>query len=143
VLVYTTDRAAYGRLCRLPSLGKKRAGKAKCHLEWPDLAAHGEGLLAVLVPDEADDTCAMRLRRLYDAFGDRAYMALTLRRRPNDGLRLWQLSNMAVAAGVATVATNDVLVHAPERRILQNLVTAIRHNVTIDDLGRSEEHTSE
>jgi error-prone DNA polymerase len=141
VLVYPTDRAAYGRLCRLLSLGKKRAGKAKCHLEWPDLAAHGEGLLAVLVPDEADDTCAMRLRRLYDAFGDRAYMALTLRRRPNDGLRLWQLSNMAVAAGVATVATNDVLFHAPERRILQDVVTAIRHNVTIDDLGfRRERH---
>src|SRR6267154_143490 len=29
VLVYPTDRAAYGRLCRLLSLGKKRGGKAK------------------------------------------------------------------------------------------------------------------
>jgi error-prone DNA polymerase len=32
VLVYPTDRPAYGRLCRLLSLGKKRGGKAKCHL---------------------------------------------------------------------------------------------------------------
>ncbi|MGH6808770.1 MAG: PHP domain-containing protein, partial [Ensifer adhaerens] len=28
-LVYPTDRPAYARLCRLLSLGKKRAGKAK------------------------------------------------------------------------------------------------------------------
>src|SRR5438132_1177795 len=30
VLVYPTDRPAYARLCRLLSLGKKRAGKAQC-----------------------------------------------------------------------------------------------------------------
>src|SRR3546814_16695325 len=50
VLVYPTDRPAYSRLCRLLSLGKKRGGKAKCHLEWTDLIAYGDGLLAVLLP---------------------------------------------------------------------------------------------
>jgi error-prone DNA polymerase len=34
VLVYPTDRGSYARLCRLLSLGKKRAGKAKCDLAW-------------------------------------------------------------------------------------------------------------
>ena len=47
-------------------------------LDWADLVAYGEGLIAVLVPDEADETCALRLRRLREAFGDRAYLALTL-----------------------------------------------------------------
>ena len=51
VLVYPTDRPAYSRLCRLLSLGKKRAGKAKCDLAWADLVAYGDGLIAVLVPD--------------------------------------------------------------------------------------------
>ena len=40
VLVYPTDRAAWSRLCRLLSLGKGRAGKARCHLEWDDLVAY-------------------------------------------------------------------------------------------------------
>jgi error-prone DNA polymerase len=141
VLVYPTDRAAYARLCRLLSLGKKRGGKAKCLLSWSDLAAFSEGLIAVLVPGEADDTCACDLRRLSDIFGDRAYMALTMRRRPNDALRLHELSNLAAQAGVATVVTNDVLFHIPGRRILQDIVTCIRHNVTIDELGfRRERH---
>jgi error-prone DNA polymerase len=141
VLVYPTDRPAYSRLCRLLSLGKKRAGKARCELGWPDLVAYGEGLIAVLVPDEADEDCAMRLRRLRDAFGDRAYMALTLRRRPNDQLRLFELANLATRMRVAPVVTNDVLFHEPGHRILQDVVTCIRHNVTIDELGaRRERH---
>jgi DNA polymerase III alpha subunit len=39
LLVYPTDRAAYGRLCRLLTIGKTRAGKGQCHLDWPDVEA--------------------------------------------------------------------------------------------------------
>src|SRR5262252_7538841 len=141
VLVYPMDRAAYGRLCRLLSLGKQRAGKAKCRLDWSDLVALSEGLIAVLVPNDADEVCALNLGQLYESFGDRAYMALTLHRRPNDALRLHELSNLAAQARVPTVVTNDVLFHIPARRILQDVVTCIRNNVTIDELGlRRERH---
>ncbi len=141
VLVYPMDRAGYGRLCRLLTLGKSRAGKGQCHLEWSDVAEYAEGLIAVLVPDMADDTCALCLRRLRDVFGDRAYLALTLRRRPNDQLRLHELSTMAARLRVPTVVTNDVLYHEPARRILQDVVTAIRHTTTVEALGfRRERH---
>ena len=141
ILAYPADRPAYARLCRLLSLGKKRGGKAQCRLDWSDVAAYSEGLIAVLVPDEADDICALRLRRLSEAFRDRAYMALTLRRRPNDALRLHDLSTMAARARVPSVVTNDVLFHVPSRRILQDVVTCVRHNCTIDDAGfRRERH---
>ena len=139
VLVYPTDRPAYSQLCRLLSLGKKRGGKGKCHLDWSDLALYGDGLLACLVPDFAEEECPGRLRRLRDAFEDRAYLALTLRRRPNDQLRLHRLSSMAAQVRVPAVVTNDVLFHEPERRILQDIATCIRHNVTIDALGESRE----
>jgi error-prone DNA polymerase len=59
VLVYPTDRPAYSRLCRLLSVGKKRGGKAKCILTFDDLADWSEGLIAVLIPDTADDVCAL------------------------------------------------------------------------------------
>src|ERR1019366_8417688 len=67
ILVYPIDRPAYARLCRLLSLGKKRGGKAQCHLDWADVAAYSEGLIAILIPDEADESCALRLRRLAEA----------------------------------------------------------------------------
>ena len=40
---------------------------------------------------------------------------------------------MAAQAGVRTVVTNDVLFHVPGRRMLQDVVTCIRHGCTIDD----------
>ncbi len=141
LLVYPTDRAAYGRLCRLLTIGKGRAGKAACELHWADLEAWSEGLLAMLIPDEADAGCAATLRRLAGVFGDRSYMALALRRRPRDALRLHELANMATAARVRSVVTNDVLFATPDKRILQDVVTCIREHTTIDDVGfRRERH---
>src|SRR5579863_5855812 len=91
VLVYPTDRPAYARLCRLLTLGKRRAGKGACQLDWNDLAAHGDGLVAVLMPDQPDAGTQANLGRLRADFADRAYLALTTRRRPNDAVRVQSL----------------------------------------------------
>src|ERR1700744_5258704 len=48
ILVYPTNRFAYSRLTRLLSLGKSRAGKAKCDLTWDDVAAWSEDLIGIL-----------------------------------------------------------------------------------------------
>jgi len=135
LLIYPTDRAAHSRLCRLLTLGKGRAGKGKCDLGWQDVATHGEGLLAILLPDAADAELAARLARLRRDFGDRAYLALTLRRRPGDAVRLRELADLAQAARVPTVATGDVLYHVAQRRILQDVLTCIREGTRIDDAG--------
>jgi error-prone DNA polymerase len=45
------------RLCRLLSLGKP-GRQGRVHLDLADLAAHGEGLIAILIPDKADEVCA-------------------------------------------------------------------------------------
>ncbi|MBL8666003.1 MAG: error-prone DNA polymerase [Rhodospirillales bacterium] len=135
LLVYPTDKPAYSRLTRLLTLGKRRAGKGACRLCWDDLAEHGGGLVAVLVPDAAGEPPAADLARLRARFPDRAYLALTRRFRAREHVRLAALSTLAQAAGVPTVATNDVLYHSAERRILQDVVTCIRHGCTIDDAG--------
>ncbi|MGV1915850.1 error-prone DNA polymerase [Rhizobium sp. 22-785-1] len=141
VLVYPTDREAYGRLCRLLTFGKRDGKAGKCSLTWSDLVAYGEGMIVVLLPDETSEGLASHMRRIKADFVDRAYVAMSLRRRPNDALRLHELSQMAQRAGVATVVTNDVLFHEPGRRMLQDVVTCIRHNCTIDDAGfRRERH---
>jgi error-prone DNA polymerase len=135
VLVYPTDRAAYARLCRLLTLGKSRAGKGGCRLFWDDLAAAGAGMLVVLVPGEPDEALGRALARLAADFPARAYLALTLRRRPNDAARLARLAEAARRARIPPVATNDVLYHAAERRILQDVLTCIREKCTIDAAG--------
>jgi error-prone DNA polymerase len=135
LLVYPTDRPAYSRLCRLLSCGKKRGGKGVCLLDWNDLAAAGDGLLAILLPDQPGEELDQRLARLRADFGDRGYLALSLRRRPGDAVRLQSLAEAGYAARIPPVATGDVLYHVPERRILQDVVTCIREGCTIDTAG--------
>src|SRR3982750_258808 len=55
LLVYPSDREAYGRLTRLLTLGQRRARKAECELRWADFLEHAEGQLALVVPPEQLD----------------------------------------------------------------------------------------
>ena len=135
LLVYPTDRAGYGRLCRLLTLGKTRAGKGKCTLCFQDVAEWSEGLLAIMVTDKPDARLAESLGKFRSVFGDRAYCALTRRFRPNDAAILHAIASMATQAGVPTVVTGDVLYHTRERRRLQDVVTCIRLKTTIDKAG--------
>ena len=139
LLLYPTDRAAWSQLTRLLSVGKARGGKGCCLLEWADVAHHAEGLIAILLPDMADSATLANLAELRQVFGDRAYMALSLRRRPEDAARLHDLDAMARNAGVRSVATGDILYHTPEARPLQDVMTAIREQTSIDALGFKRE----
>lgn len=58
LLAYPRDRAAYGRLCRLLTLGQRRATKGQCTLFLDDVASHAEGLIFIaLPPDEFPSPC--------------------------------------------------------------------------------------
>jgi error-prone DNA polymerase len=98
-----------------------------------DVVAYGEGLIACPGAGRSRRLCAMQLRRLRETFGDRAYMALTLRRRPNDQLRLHELAIWRPQCACRPSSPTTCCSTSPARRILQDVVTCIRHNVTIDD----------
>ena len=141
MLVYPVDRAGYGRLCRLLSIGKTRAGKGACHIDWPDVERWSEGLLAILLPDDLQRPLSEELDRLQALFGGRAYCALTRQFLPDEAKRLEAIDAAAWQAKVQTVVTNDVLYHDQSRRMLQDVVTCIRLHTTIDSAGfRKERH---
>ncbi|MDB5698372.1 MAG: error-prone polymerase, partial [Alphaproteobacteria bacterium] len=146
LLVYPQDRAAWSRLTRMLTAGRpqqrvddKWLGKSECLIGWEEVAA--EGMIAALITGKADEAAEQALRRLRDLFGERAYAAISYQRRPGDMMRIDRLDRMARAAGVKPLATGDVLFHSPDRRMLQDVVTAIREKCTIDQLGfRRERH---
>ena len=144
LLVWPENRAAWSRLTRLLTEGKKRVDRKKgekgqCFLHWEDVAAKSDGLVAALLPDEADAVTGTALAQLADIFGRRAHLALTHRRRPGEAKRLHALAALAGRHGVRALATGDVLYDGPDKRMLHDVVTAIREHVTIDELGFSRE----
>src|ERR1700746_175715 len=81
LLAYPEDRAAYGRLTRLLTLGKRRAPKGECHLDYADVVAYGEGqILIVLSPELAPRVAA--------DFPGHAYLAAHHLYRGDDANRL-------------------------------------------------------
>ncbi len=53
LLCFPTERAAYGRLSRLLSLGRRRAPKGECELHLGDLEAFAEGQIVVALAPHA------------------------------------------------------------------------------------------
>jgi error-prone DNA polymerase len=143
LLLYPTDRSAYGRMCRLLSLGKSRAGKGQCHLGWSDVVAWNEGLIAILLTHEPEKNLQTNLARVREIFGGHGYCSLTRCFLPDDAARLERIAALASAARVPTVVTGDVLYHDASRRMLQDVVTCIRLGTTIDDAGfKKERHAN-
>jgi error-prone DNA polymerase len=140
LLVWPEDKAAWSRLTRLLTAGKsrvdrKKGEKGQCFLHWEDVEAWNEGLVAALIPDEADRTSEIALAQMADIFGARGHLVLTHRRRPGEAARLHALDALARSYGLRSLATGDVLYDGPHKRMLHDVVTAIREHCTIDELG--------
>jgi error-prone DNA polymerase len=135
VLCFPTDRAAYGRLSRLLSLGQRRAEKGGCQLGLVDLLDHAEGQIVVALPPVAiDDRFAVFLEELRHGLPV-CYLAAQHLYRGDDAARIEALAGLAAACRTPLVATGDVLYHVPERRPLQDVLTCIREHTTIDQAG--------
>jgi len=139
ILAYPSNRAAWGRLTRLLSLGKRRAEKGDCILNLPDLLDKAEGLNLIVMPPARID--AARLTALIGKLTQHAskrsvWLAAGFLYRGDDTRRLRRLAQIAQDGFVPLIAINDVFYHVPERRMLQDIVTCIREHVTIDQGGR-------
>src|SRR5712671_1826754 len=132
LLAYPQDRAAYGRLTRLLTLGKRRAPKGECHLHYADVVAYGDGQIVVALPSETVDMADFTARVAAD-FRGRAYLAAHHLYRGDDTRRLARLAAVGETTGLPLVAVNDVLYHRPERRPLQDVLTCIREGCTIGE----------
>ena len=136
LLVYPSDREAYGRLTRLLTLGQLRAEKGGCELRLSDFLDHAEGQLCLAVPPERLDEAFERdLARLAAELRGNLWLAAARRYGARDLARLSKLAALAESCGAPMVAVGDVLYHGPERRPLQDVLTCIRENCTIHEAG--------
>ncbi len=125
----------YQHLCRLITLGRRRAQKGAYQLLREDFDAPLEGLLALWVPDEGEQDLAVG-HWLRERFAERLWLVVELHRGADDGLRLQQLLALAASLELPAVAAGDVHMHARGRRALQDSMTAIRHHCTVAEAGQ-------
>jgi error-prone DNA polymerase len=146
ILAYPRDRAAWGRLTRLLSRGKRRAEKGDCILGLPDLLDFVTGLNLIVVPPariHGERLHALLIRLKTAADRRSVWLAASMLYRGDDARRIKRLAEIARESFVPLIAMNDVLYHAPERRALQDVVTCIREYQTLEAAGRLLEANAE
>src|SRR5690606_15004526 len=112
ILAYPQDRAAWGRLTRLLSLGKLRTQKGDCLLGLPDLLEFIEGLNLIVMPPariEAPALQALLQRLKQHASRNSVWLGAAMLYRGDDARRLAKLAVIAGEAAVPLIAVNDVL----------------------------------
>ena len=142
------DRAAWGRLCRMLSLGQLRAPKGECRLELSDLLDWGQGMELLVLPPDQRLTLAVvgeimeprlwkaHVGQLARRFPGQISLAMAPRYDGQDRERFNRQSRLAESLGLPVVATALPFLHHGKRRRLADVLTAVRLGVTVDKLGR-------
>ncbi len=132
------NRAGYGNLSALITLGRRRAPKGEYRLNRGDLeglapAAVMPDCLALWVPHES--TTEADAQWFAERFAGRGWLAVELHSGPDDAGQLARLKALADSANLPMVATGDVHMHRRGRRPLQDTLTALRHRNTVFEAG--------
>jgi error-prone DNA polymerase len=151
IIAYPTDRVAYGRLCKLLTIGNKRGEKGNPALFLSDLFGtsapvsdeeqgpvedFSQGQLFILMPDEGDwGLTEKTLDQLSRAAPGRVWVAGVPRFDGRDRARLNRVAALAQRHGAAMIASNDARYHRADRSIVLDVVTCIREHVTLEDAG--------
>jgi error-prone DNA polymerase len=137
LFLYAVDMPSYRKLCRLLTIGKRRAPKGECHLTIADVAAHVTSHFAILMMDHGHHADA---RSALDALhglntDDRLSLALTHTYALDDDAVTAHHATLSRDTEVPLVATSDVHYHTSQRRMLQDVLTCIRHTCTLPQAG--------
>lgn len=135
LVLLAQNRPGYGNLSAIVSLGRRHAEKGCYHLTRGDLLPGIPDCLALWVaPADASPEDA---RWLAEAFPGRAWVAFERHLAPDDAARLAALRALSEASGLPLVAAGDVHMHVRGRRVLQDVLTALRLKTSVDAAGHA------
>ena len=128
------DHTGYSGLCALITKARRRAVKGSYHITRGDFSDGLPGCVLLWCPGECIDQDQGAWMRA--TFGDgRVWLAVELHRGPDDAARLEALLRTADALYLPAVACGDVHMHVRRRRALQDVLTALRHRLSVAEAG--------
>lgn len=137
IVAYPKTRQGYGNLCRLLTLGKRRAAKGQCVLTIDDVVEWGGECVFVVVEG------LRHAPALKAAFADDIFLALKPLYDGRDADRFAQRAQQSRELGIPLVAMGHIIMHTGRRRRLADVLSCIREKVKIDQLGRLAQPNAE
>jgi len=146
LLVLACNRRGYGLLSHLISCARRQAAKGSYAIDRELIEANKpEDCQVIWLPNvraapEQLASQAVWLRRL---FPNRLWLGVSLLLRGDDQQRLHCLQQLGAQFGIPLCAAGGVYMHVPERRILQDTLTAIRLGRTLESVGLEGESNAQ
>jgi error-prone DNA polymerase len=140
-IAWPTDRAAWGRLCRMLSEARMGAEKGACPIPREAFLAAMEGQVVALMDHDGLTAEALRAERraLNRRLALPLFVAVHHRARGDERRRFDALAAM----GAPLLAAGGTRFHEAGRRRLADVLTAIRLRRTVDTLGFAAEANAE
>ena len=129
------DRAAYQRLTRLLTLGKRRAEKGDCHLDLKDMFGACTGMILIALPQGRLREATGHIQQVQRRFPGHVFLGAPPRYDGSDRAWLAACARLAHRTSAPMVAVGDVLMHRASRRQLVDVLTCMRNHITIDQIG--------
>ncbi|MBC7505130.1 MAG: error-prone DNA polymerase [Sandarakinorhabdus sp.] len=131
IIAYPVNRAGWGRLTRLLTLGNLRAEKGECILHLDDLVGVLQDMALIVMGDDR-----AVLARLSQRNPDRIWIGAAMHRSCRDRRKLAGLQQLSADTGLALMAVNAPLYAVADDRALQDVMTCIREKTVIQTAGR-------
>ena len=146
LVLVARDMTGYRSLCRLASAAQLAGTKGAPRFTHKLVAANTDGLIALSGCRHGEfarrlaagdrEGAADTLRRLAKVFGDDSFFVeLQHHLLPDDDWLVGESVDLANAAGLPVVVTNDAHYARPAERELQDVLVCIKHGKTLDESG--------
>lgn len=136
LILLAPDRHAYSEIAALITRGRRRADKGHYQLQWRDVEKLIRHALAIWLPAPGDENASRHGKLLAAHFPGRLWIGCALLQEGHDGARYLERYQLAEQLQLPMVACNDVHMHVAERQPLQDVLTAIRRGIPVQQLGR-------
>ncbi len=146
LVLLAPNKSAYGELSALISLARRRSVKGQYRVAISDLNLFGKGCLAIWLPEQSTKDHSGKIHQgvnLKALFHKHLWLGVNQTLTANEQHRYLQHYTLARQLDIPMVACGDVHMHTVKRKPLQDALTAIRHNTSIDQLGTRLQVNSE
>jgi error-prone DNA polymerase len=145
LVVLAPTRTAYAELSGFITLARRRASKGEYEAHFEDLRFRLQHCLIIWLGQLGSDIIEPEtvIDQLYNAFKHRLWIGIDHQLWGGEQEVFPRWLALSRKKNIPLVACGHALMHSKERKPLQDTLTAIRHNTSIDELGTRLEPNAE
>jgi error-prone DNA polymerase len=135
IVVIAPSRTAYAELSGFITLARRRAHKGAYEAHFEDLRFRLRSCLVIWIASPHATLAATVAAELNHAFKNRLWIGINHQLQGGEQWDFERWQALSWEYDIPLLACGEALMHSNERKPLQDVVTAIRHNTPIQEMG--------